>query len=759
MALLINAARLRDNKKNLLEGTTALASVIGLIKTSEDGFSNDELREIAIGEAISTSIGVTIDILQLSNQELLDSANNVKSRLTTFRDQLQGVETTAKNGEVATLIGGVLPGVGPVITRLQLNDLLSNIDDRADPIQSDLNAAISNNQSIINKLEDEKETLDKVETAITALELAYEIVDLSLEFYQDASDEVATTTSSAATSLGALSTDARAETAFESLTNRFEAKSSAVTNVVDQAKATTDPIEALFRDQIAPAIDNIQDAAGRITAPVNTLAGAAGAFQPFVNAVGVFANPVNDFLDLLEEGPGILPSIPRSAINTILDFLDGLSGLVSRAFDFFFGDLLAPLDNLANSLFSKLVDLSPLSSPADLLDSIVDQALSALNVLQPLFDQVEIAITSLVNLPTIGLDEFVADPGDLRETFFGADTADVITGVAPTAALAEGVDIAGAVLNGAGGDDMLTGTALTDLLIGGADDDMLDGLAGDDVIVGGPGNDTITGGAGDDIIDSGAGVDIAVFSGLFADYEIREDDLVITVAGPDGVDELVGVETLRFADRDVAARQFLPEDFPGADQRGSAAPDLFEGGDGGDTLGGGAGRDTLKGGGGKDSLKGGSGDDRLLGNAGDDTLKGNGGNDVIRGGGGDDNIRAGGGDDRVNGGGGADMIRGNGGDDNIRGGGGDDTIIGGRGDDTMLGGGGADQFVFGPNDGDDTILRFQQGRDQIEFRGARDFDDLAIEQTDDGALISFRNTTVLVDGQREGAFSEDDFIF
>ena len=89
---------------------------------------------------MSLSVGTTIDILQFSNQELLDSANNVKTKLKSFDDKLQDVESTTKDSEVVTLIGGLLPGVGPAITRLQLNDLLSKIDDRADPIQSDIDS-------------------------------------------------------------------------------------------------------------------------------------------------------------------------------------------------------------------------------------------------------------------------------------------------------------------------------------------------------------------------------------------------------------------------------------------------------------------------------------------------------------------------------------------------------------------------------------------------------------------------------------------
>ena len=79
------------------------------------------------------------------------------------------------------------------------------------------------------------------------------------------------------------------------------------------------------------------------------------------------------------------------------------------------------------------------------------------------------------------------------------------------------------------------------------------GGAGQDTITTGGGEDVITGGADNDVIDGGAGVDVAVFSGSFTDYAISIDDTTgeITVAGPDGTDTLVNIETLRFDDGDV----------------------------------------------------------------------------------------------------------------------------------------------------------------------------------------------------------------
>jgi hypothetical protein len=57
----------------------------------------------------------------------------------------------------------------------------------------------------------------------------------------------------------------------------------------------------------------------------------------------------------------------------------------------------------------------------------------------------------------------------------------------------------GSVLNGAAGNDTLTGNAGSDKLVGGVGNDALSGVAGDDVLVGGKGNDTLAGGAGHDV--------------------------------------------------------------------------------------------------------------------------------------------------------------------------------------------------------------------------------------------------------------------
>ncbi|MEM1074698.1 MAG: LamG-like jellyroll fold domain-containing protein [Pseudomonadota bacterium] len=88
---------------------------------------------------------------------------------------------------------------------------------------------------------------------------------------------------------------------------------------------------------------------------------------------------------------------------------------------------------------------------------------------------------------------------------------------------------------------------------------------------------------------------------------------------------------------------------PSGPQPMVASDDMFDGGDGDDTIKGEAGDDHLKGGDGNDTIYGGYGDDKLEGGAGDDTLNGGRGSDIVYGGAGNDLMIAGGdvGEDRA----------------------------------------------------------------------------------------------------------------
>lgn len=83
-------------------------------------------------------------------------------------------------------------------------------------------------------------------------------------------------------------------------------------------------------------------------------------------------------------------------------------------------------------------------------------------------------------------------------------------------------------------------------LIGNGFDNRLTGNAGDNILEGGVGNDTLSGSAGNDT---------AVFSGLESEYRIvRDGPLTIvedTRPDRDGTDVCLGIEVLRFRDKDV----------------------------------------------------------------------------------------------------------------------------------------------------------------------------------------------------------------
>ena len=233
--------------------------------------------------------------------------------------------------------------------------------------------------------------------------------------------------------------------------------------------------------------------------------------------------------------------------------------------------------------------------------------------------------------------------GDGNDVFDNSQLADRV-----------GVDV---VDGGAGNDTVWTGHG-NDTLIGGS---------GNDNLFGEDGNDTLTGGSGNDFIDGGTGNDVAVFSGNRVDYDvIRNADGTTTVidrSTADGVDRVINVESLRFADQTLVDEQgsWTLRGAAGNDNLvGTRAADTIDGGLGNDNIRGGAGNDVLRGGGGADTVSGGDGDDtiasgsandtagdRLSGDAGNDRITGSSLNDIIDGGSGNDQINSGSGDDVI----------------------------------------------------------------------------------------------------------------
>jgi len=78
---------------------------------------------------------------------------------------------------------------------------------------------------------------------------------------------------------------------------------------------------------------------------------------------------------------------------------------------------------------------------------------------------------------------------------------------------------------------------------------------GNESFTGGPGNDTFTGGQGDDTINGAGGIDTSTYSGLRSNFTVAKSGAGFTVTdtkGNEGIDTLIDVERLQFADKKLA---------------------------------------------------------------------------------------------------------------------------------------------------------------------------------------------------------------
>ncbi|MBE9059771.1 metallophosphoesterase [cf. Phormidesmis sp. LEGE 11477] len=177
---------------------------------------------------------------------------------------------------------------------------------------------------------------------------------------------------------------------------------------------------------------------------------------------------------------------------------------------------------------------------------------------------------------------------------------------------------------------------------------------------------------------------------------------------------------------------------PTVDIEGTDNAETLEGTDANETIIALDGNDTVAGGFGDDLIDGGSGDDILRG----DTNKrspqdGIGGNDIIFGADGNDRIGGKAGDDILSGDAGDDMIWGDDGDDIIFGGIGNDVLVG----DNKSKGSGSDLFVFGNDDGTDTVIDFEVEIDRIGLiEGELTFAELTISQDGSTTVLGVTST-------------------
>jgi Ca2+-binding RTX toxin-like protein len=171
-----------------------------------------------------------------------------------------------------------------------------------------------------------------------------------------------------------------------------------------------------------------------------------------------------------------------------------------------------------------------------------------------------------------------------------------------------------AYVDGAGGNDTVTGTGLADDLRGGT---------GNDTLLGGGGNDTLTGGAGADVLNGGEGDDRFVITG--------SDGLGDVFAGGGGTDTVAvtGTSNITLSGFDATASSIEVWEGNGSAVLGSnTAADSFDF----SGLTSVSGILYVDGRGGADSLVGSQAADDLRGGAGNDTLVGGAGNDAMNGG-------------------------------------------------------------------------------------------------------------------------------
>ncbi|MDR7229106.1 Ca2+-binding RTX toxin-like protein [Caulobacter sp. BE264] len=163
-----------------------------------------------------------------------------------------------------------------------------------------------------------------------------------------------------------------------------------------------------------------------------------------------------------------------------------------------------------------------------------------------------------------GNDILHGDDGDDR--LYGNQGVDIASYEFASSGVTVDLTKAGALQNtrGAGVDFLdgiegLRGSAHADTLTGDAIANSLDGGAGDDILYGGDGADDLIGGAGNDQIDGGVGDDTVFYTSWKSNYSVvKAADGTITVTdlragSPDGVDRLMNVENIVFAQEPSAA--------------------------------------------------------------------------------------------------------------------------------------------------------------------------------------------------------------
>ena len=267
------------------------------------------------------------------------------------------------------------------------------------------------------------------------------------------------------------------------------------------------------------------------------------------------------------------------------------------------------------------------------------------------------------------------------------------------------------VLSGRGGDDLLEVSVGNHTLDGGSEIDTVSFFSNGDIGLAGPTGVTVDLRLQGSAQDTGHGLmtltAIENLSGSVVNDLLIGDAGANVLAGMDGADSLVGGD----GDDTLLGDGQFAIDFPVVgtsgpitrfDDRGYAADDVLNGGNGFNTLDGGAGSDTADYGDAEGAITVvlGSGYGERLDATGTTTL----GTDTLIG---IENASGGAFNDLLLGDGNANVLSGQAGDDVLRGLGGDDVMNGGDGDDLLRGGLGIDTFNGG--DGFDRISLFENG--------------------------------------------------
>lgn len=364
------------------------------------------------------------------------------------------------------------------------------------------------------------------------------------------------------------------------------------------------------------------------------------------------------------------------------------------------------------------------------------------------------------------------------------------------------------IINGYGGADILEGNGGVDEIYGGSGFDQIvyrngtDAFPGE-LIYGGNGKDTIllyNRGVYDFTAAGIKSIEILTFreNGENSDADVIfssaslngsnriASDLLITGTTSTASDDRIIVEMAGSADNiDISGWIFRDWTF-GVDQeddnvevRGSGhiniittglSVDIVYGNGGNDVLTLGSHNDEGYGGTGADTILGERGYDLLYGGAGADTIFGGRENDEIYGGTGDDDLTGDAGNDTLHGENGADTLIGNSGSDNLFGGAGNDRLVGGFLNDRLNGGGGddvlkgglrSDVFVYSgsANEGSDRIADFENGLDRIEIGGNVVFANITITASGSDTILSWKNTTVLIEDVTSNLITAADFDF